>query len=182
MAQGYWFALPVRGVEPGTGLVSPCQILAAVRRLEARPGRARRLPAEHRRWRRLAGCPAALPARRRTAPVIRSIGRRRHASVGRGRDDRPGRRMRTTGAPAANAARWRAWRSASVMGLSPIDLRGMVPLRSVTSRNPERTAHRGIIPRMGSPSSRRTGCGADAACFVSAGSYRRSSPGCGRGG
>ena len=44
-----------------------------------------------------------------------------------------------TGAAAARAARWRAWRSASVIGLSPIDLRGMVPLRSVTSRNPQRT-------------------------------------------
>ena len=42
--------------------------------------------------------------------------------------------MRTTGAPAARAARWRAWRSASVMGLSPIDLRGMgsTPKRDVT--------------------------------------------------
>src|SRR5664279_2427085 len=53
------------------------------------------------------------------------------------------------GTPAADAARWRAWRSASVMGLSPIDLRGMVPLRSVTSRNPKRSARFGFIPRMG---------------------------------
>ena len=140
-------------------MVSPCQTRAAVRQLEARPGRARRLPAEHQRWRRLAGCPATLPARRRTAPVIRSIGRQRHASVGRGHDDRM-----------AGACE------------RPAHRRPTRPLRSVTSRNPERTAHRGITPRMGSPSSQRTGCGADAACFVSAGSCRRSSPRCGRGG
>ena len=46
------------------------------------------------------------------------------------------RRVRMTGTPAERAARHRAWRSASVMGFSPIGLRGMAPLRSVTSRNP----------------------------------------------
>ena len=37
-----------------------------------------------------------------------------------------GERMRLAGLPAARAARWRAWRSASVIGLSPIGLRGML--------------------------------------------------------
>ncbi len=36
-----------------------------------------------------------------------------------------GRRMRIAGAPAARAARWRAWRSASVMALSPMGWRDM---------------------------------------------------------
>jgi hypothetical protein len=47
-----------------------------------------------------------------------------------------GRRVRITGTPEARAARYRAWRSASVMALSPMALAGMDPLRSVTSRNP----------------------------------------------
>src|ERR1700719_406721 len=42
--------------------------------------------------------------------------------------------MRTTGTPVARAARYRAWRSASVMAVSPIGLRGMAstPNRYVT--------------------------------------------------
>ena len=37
-----------------------------------------------------------------------------------------GGRMWMAGLPAVWAARWRAWRSASVIGLSPIGLRGML--------------------------------------------------------
>jgi hypothetical protein len=89
-----------------------------------------------------------------------------------------GRRERMTGAAEARAAGWRARRSASVIGLSPIDLPGMVPLRSVTSRNRGRAVRFGIIPRMGYGGCPRSGCRADVACCASAGSCRRSFRGC----
>jgi len=74
---------------PLAGKVSPCQTLAVGRSPEGRSGRGRRLPAARRRWRRPAGCPAMRPAKRHTAPAMPSVRRRRHASAGPGRDDRP---------------------------------------------------------------------------------------------
>ena len=129
------------GASSGGG-VSPCQSRVAGRWPGVRSNRDRRLPVARRLWRRLEGCPASLPAKRYTVPAILSVSsatascqrRARLWWVGLVRVS-VGARVPTTGVPAARVARWRAWRSASVMALSPIDLRGMVPLRSVTSRN-----------------------------------------------
>jgi hypothetical protein len=103
----------------------------------------------------------------------------RHARAEPGRDDR------RDGASERPARRRRARHDGGLalrvgMGLSSIDLRGMVPPRSVTSRNPERTTPLGIMPRMGNPRSRWIGCRADAACLfqpVAAGPPRSAATG-----
>ena len=71
---GVSFCTTMRGVVAlWAGMVSPCQTLAVGQWSERRSGRSRRLPAAHRRGRRLAGCPATPPARRHTAPAILSV-------------------------------------------------------------------------------------------------------------
>ncbi len=60
-----------------------------------------------------------------------------------------GRRVRITGVSAVRAARYRAWRSASVMALLPIDLRSMIPLPIVMSRNDVQAKRPGPGPRPG---------------------------------
>jgi len=105
---------------------------AGARWPEDRQAQARRSPAAPRQWRSLADYSVMLPAN--TAPAIRSPRLRRPANAGRGCG---GQWFGACERP-ARAERQRAWRSASVMGVSPIDLRGGSTPR-VTSRNPEHT-------------------------------------------
>ena len=107
---------------------------AGARWPEDRQAQARRSPAAPRQWRSLASSQAA------TAPAIRSPRLRRPANAGRGCG---GQWFGACERP-ARAERQRAWRSASVMGVSPIDLRGGSTPR-VTSRNLEHTDRSGVV-------------------------------------
>ena len=117
---------------------------AGARWPEDRQAQARRSPAAPRQWRSLADHSVMLPARRHTAPAIRSPRLRRPANAGRGCGgqwfgacERPARRRHEQRGSGPGARR----RSGRVTDR----LAGHGSTPRVTSRNPEHTDRSGVV-------------------------------------